>query len=229
MCSSADPTQQALRDSQAAFTNTLQSSFKTAFAANQSILGGLTATLTKAIASPQGYTPAEMAALRTGVTDSVASGTANATRANAAFAATHGGADLGSGVAAQIQGQTQEAGMVANSQGQNQITIGNAERQQENYWKAINGLTNVGAAYNPQSYATAETGSANATSTASQVVDAERQQSWNNAFGVVKGVAGLASAAAGIPSFGGGGGAAPVSGTPSSVDGSGFGGVFGGL
>lgn len=205
MCSSADPTQQALRDSQAAFTNTLQSSFKTAFAANQSILGNLTSTLTKAIANPQGYTPAEMAALRTGVTDSVATGTANATRANAAYGATHGGADLGSGVQAQIQGQTQEAGMVANSQGQNQVTIGNAERQQTNYWTAINGLTQVGAAYNPTGYASAESNSANATTSASQVVDAERQQSWNNAFGVVKGVAGLATAAAGLPMFGGAG------------------------
>lgn len=221
MCSSADPTQQALRDSQAAFTNTLQSSFKTSFAANQSILANLSSTLTQAIAHPQGYTPQEMAALRTGVTDSVATGTASATRAVGAYNASHGGADLGSGVAAQIEGGIQATGMQANSQGQNQISIANAEAQRANYWSAINGLTQVGAAYNPTGYAGVETGSANATTSASQVVDAERQQSWNNAFGVVKGVAGLATAAAGIPSFGGsgGGGGSSAGNGPSSPDG----------
>lgn len=199
MCSSADPTQQALRDSQAAFTNTLQSSFKTSFAANQSILANLSSTLTQAIAHPQGYTPQEMAALRTGVTDSVATGTANATRAAGAYNASHGGADLGSGVAAQIEGGIQATGMQAESAGQSQVSIANAEAQRANYWNAINGLTQVGAAYNPAGYAGAEIGSSKATTDASAAVTAEQQNSWQNAFGVVKGVSGLVTAAAGIP------------------------------
>lgn len=195
MCSSANPTEQALQQSQAQFTNTLQSAFTTAFAANQSILGNLTTTLTKAIANPQGYTAPEMAALRTNATDTVATQTANADSAAAAYGASHGGADLGSGVQAQIQGQVQAQGMQADSQAQNQITIANAQQQQTNYWNAINGLTQVGAAYNPTGIASAETNSANATTSASQAVSAEQEQSWQNAFGVVKGVAGLAGAA----------------------------------
>lgn len=196
MCSTADPTQVALRDSQKAFTDTLQSSFKTTFAANQAILGNLTSILTKAIASPQGYSPAELTALRTTATDTVAQQTSNATRAASEYSATHGGADLGSGVNAQIQGQIQAEGMKTLSTEQNQISIANAERQQQNYWQAISGLQQVGAQYNPTSYAAQETSSANATTAASHEVAAEKQQSWNNAFGVIKGITGLAAVAA---------------------------------
>jgi hypothetical protein len=213
MCSEADPTQEALRDSQAAFTGTMRQAFSTAFANNQAILGNLTNILTKAIANPQGYTPAEMTALRTGVTDTVAQATKNATIAAGNYAATHGGADLGSGVTAQIEGGIQTGGMEEGAREQSQITIANAERQQQNYWNAISGLTQVGAAYNPTGYAGAETSSANATTAASQEVSAERQAGWQNAFGVVSGIAGLASAAAGIPKFGGGGGSASIPGS----------------
>jgi hypothetical protein len=206
MCSSANPTEQALQQSQAAFTGTLQNSFSQTFAQNQQILGSLSSTLQKAIANPQGYTPAEMAALRTNATDTVANSTANAQRAAGAYNSAHGGADLGSGVAAQISGQATQAGIQANSQAQNQISVANAQQQQQNYWNAIGGLTQVGAAYNPTGYAGAETGAANSTTGASQAVSAEQQQGWQNAFGVVQGVAGLGMAAAGLPSFGGGAG-----------------------
>lgn len=198
MCSSADPTQEKLRDSQAAFTNTLQTAFKSTFANQQQILSGLTATLTKAIANPAGFTPAQMAALRTGAMDSTANTTANATKAAGEYAATHGGADLGSGVQAQIQGGIQVAGAQQLAGQNQQITLADAAQRQQNYWNSISGLTQVGAAYNPAGIAGVETNSANATSTASQVVDAERQQSWNNAFGVVNGIAGLAGAATGL-------------------------------
>lgn len=213
MCSSADPTQEALRDSQAAFTNTLQASFKTAFANNQAILGNLSKILTKAIADPQGYSPAEIAALRTGATDTTARTVANATKAAGEYSATHGGANLGSGVQAQIEGGIQSGGQQQLSAEQNQITIADAERKQQNYWNAIGGLTQVGAAYNPTGYASVETGSANATSTASQVVDAEKQQGWNNAFGVVNGIAGLATAATGLGGLAGGLGKAATPGS----------------
>lgn len=221
MCSDADPTQEALRNSQAAFTTTLQNAFKTTFAANQAILASLTATLEKAIANPQGYTAQELTALRTGATDTVAQATLNAQRGAGAYAATHGGADLGSGVQAQIQGSIGTAGAEQLAREQGQISIANAERQQQNYWNAIYGLTQVGAAYNPQGYAAQETGSANATTSASHEVAAEKQQGWQNAFGIVSGIAGLASAAAGIPSFGGSGGGMINAGTPQYMPGGG--------
>ena len=197
MCSEADPTQVALRDAQAAFTRTLDSSFKATFANQQQILGFLSAKLQQMILHPSGFTPAEMTALRTGATDATAAATANAQKSVAAYGASHGGADLGSGVQAQIQGEVATSGAQELSREQNQITVANAEREQTNYWNAIGGLTGLGRAYDPTGYANAETNSANATTAASHEVSAEQQQGWQNAFGVVSGIAGLASAATG--------------------------------
>jgi hypothetical protein len=212
MCSSADPTEQGLEQSQAAFTNTLQSAFSTTFAANQQILGTLSSTLEKAIANPQGFTPAEMTALRTNATDTVAGQTANAQRGAAAYGATHGGQNLGSGVQAQIQGQVATGGMQQLSGEQNQITVANAQQQQQNYWNAVSGLTNVGAAYNPTGYAGAETSAANSTTSAAAQTLAEQQSGWQDAFGVVSGVAGLGMAASKIDWGGGGSAPAPSNG-----------------
>jgi len=209
MCSSANPTEVSLQQSQAAFTNTLDSSFKTTFANQQQILGTLSSTLQKAILNPQGFTPAEMTALRTGATDTTAAQTQNAQKAAAAYGASHGGADLGSGVQSQVQGDIATGGAQQLAGEQNQITVANAQQQQSNYWNAIQGLTNVGNAYNPNGYAANANSSANAVTNASNAITSETEQGWQNAFGVVSGVAGLASAAAGIPGLGGGGGGTP--------------------
>jgi len=226
MCSSANPTETSLQQSQAAFTNTLDSSFKSTFAAQQAILGSLSTTLQKMILNPQGFTPAEMTALRTGATDTTAMQTENAEKSAAAYGASHGGADLGSGVQSQIQGDIATGGSEQLSQEQNQITVANAQQQQQNYWNAINGLTQVGSAYNPAGYANAATNAANSVTSASNAITAEEQTGWQDAFGVVSGVTGLASAAAGIPGLGGSGpvdlsaglqGGALPAGLPSSV------------
>jgi hypothetical protein len=206
MCSSPNPTEVALQQSQAAFTNTLDSSFKSTFANQQTILGMLSTNLQKMIVNPQGFTPAEMTALRTGATDTTATQTENAQKSAAAYGASHGGADLGSGVQSMIQGDIATGGAQQLSQEQNQITVANAQQQQQNYWNAIQGLTQVGNAYNPTGYADSATRSANAVTNASNAITSEEQAGWQDAFGVVSGVAGLVSAAAGIPGLGGGGG-----------------------
>lgn len=197
MCSEADQSEVALRDAELSFTKTLQASFATTFANQQQILGTLSTALQKQIANPQGFTPAEMSALRTGATDTAAVTTANAQKAAAAYSASHGGADLGSGVQSEIQGEIATGGSTQLSQNQNQITVANAQQQQQNYWNAIGGLTQVGAAYDPTGYANASTGAAGATTAASNAISAEQQQGWQNAFGLVSGAAGLATAGAG--------------------------------
>jgi hypothetical protein len=203
MCSSANPTEVSLQQSQAAFTNTLDTSFKTTFANQQQILGTLSSTLQKAILNPQGFTPAEMVALRTGATATTAQQTENAQKAAAAYGASHGGADLGSGVQSEIQGEIATGGAQQTATEQNQITVADAQQRQQNYWNAIQGLTNVGNAYNPNGYAANATGAANSVTSASNAITSEEQAGWQDAFGVVSGVAGLATAAAGMP-FGGG-------------------------
>lgn len=211
MCSSGDSTVKATETSQAAFTNTLSQSFQTAFAAKQDMLGKLNARLTDMVNNPHGFDPKTLALMKTNASDTVTQNTANAQTAANAYLATHGGAELGTGVGAQIKGNIAAAGANENAREASGIDIQSGLLQNENYWKAISGLTNVANSENPEGLASSEVGAANSVGNLSQAFLASKQQDWNNTFGIIKGVAGLASAAAGIPSFGG------SSGGPSSA------------
>jgi hypothetical protein len=227
MCSSGDTTVKSTEAAQAAFTNTLSSSFSTAFAGKQDILGKLNAKLTDQINNPQGFDPKTLALMKTNASDTVARNT-NAAQVGAnAYLATHGGAELGSGVAAQIKGGIAGSGAVENAREQSGIDIQSGLLQNENYWKGISGLTNVANSENPEGLAGAETSSANATADLSKAYLASKQADWQNTFGVISGIAGLGKAAAGIPSFGGSGGSGPSSAPQPGLNDPNFGG-FGG-
>ena len=196
MCSDASGNATSNADASQAMTSTLQNDYKTAFANNQSILGNLTTSLNQAVAKPQGFTSPQMAALRTGAMDTTTS-QFNAAKANAGAVAARYGGDVASGVTGQIEGGLAGEEAATESGQQNQITEANANLQQQNYWKGIQGLSTVASQYNPTGYAGASTSSTNATTGADAQVLAEQQAGWQNTMGVIKGVAGLASAAAG--------------------------------
>ena len=197
MCCSGDKTVKATETAQAAFTNTLSQSFQTAFANKQDILGKLIPRLTDAINNPQGFDPKTLALMKTNASDTVAGQTAAAQTAANAYLASHGGADLGSGVAAQIKGQIAGAGAVEGSRESNNIDIQNGLLQNENYFRAISGLTNVAQAENPEGMAGAEVGSANSVADLSRAYLASTQAGWQNTMGIISGIAGLGSAAVG--------------------------------
>lgn len=204
MCSDGDKTAKATEASQAAFTQTLQNSFGTAFAANQGILNNLSAKLTDAINNPKGFSPQTLALIKTNASDTVAQQTKGAQVAAGNYGASHGGADLGSGVQSQIEGSIAGQGAEESAKEQSNIDVQNGLVQNQNYWNAIKGLTDVANAENPTSYAGQATGAANSTADLSRSVLASQQAGWQNTFGIINGVAGLATAAAGLPiSFGG--------------------------
>jgi hypothetical protein len=225
MCSSGDSTVKSTEQAQAAFTNTLSASFKTAFASKQEMLDRLNAKLTDQINNPQGFDPKTLALMKTNASDTVARNT-NAAQVGAnAYLATHGGAELGSGVAAQIKGGIAGAGAVEGARESSNIDIQSGLLQNDNYWRAINGLTTVANSENPEGLAGAETSSANSVGNLSQAYLASKQADWNNAFGVVKGIAGLGMAAAGIPSFGGSSGSGASSAPQPGFNDPGYGGI----
>jgi hypothetical protein len=227
MCSSGDSTVKASETAQAAFTSTLRDSFSTAFSAKQGILNTLNAKLTDMVNNPHGFDPKTLALMKTGAADTVARSTDAAQSGASAYLNTHGGPDLGSGVAAQIHGNISAAGATEGSRESSNIDIQNGLLQNENYWKGISGLSGVAQEENPEGLASNEVGSANATSDLSKAYLASKQADWQNTFGIIKGVAGLASAAAGIPSFAGAGGGGPSSAPQPGLDDPNFGG-FGG-
>lgn len=223
MCSSGDSTVKATETAQAAFTNTLSASFKTAFANKQEYLDKIGAKLTDMINNPRGFDPKTLALMKTNASDTVATSTGNAQQAANAYLATHGGSELGSGVAAQIKGQIGATGAVEGARENSNIDIQSGLLQNDNYWKAISGLTNVANSENPEGLASAETSSANSVGNLSQAYLASKQADWNNTFGVIKGITGLASAAVGLPSFGGSSGGGGGGSNPTGAYSPGFG------
>ena len=196
MCSSGDATAKATEQADAAFTNTLQGSFSSAFANNQAILSSLNTTLSNIVKNPTGFTPAALTAMRTGATDTTATQFQNAERSANAVAAAHGGGALPSGVAAQVSGQIAQGAAAQQSQEQNQITLANAQQQQSNYWNAISGLGNVASMENPTGYSNSAATNSNASTNAGNLLLQSQQAGWQDIGGIISGVAGLGTAIA---------------------------------
>ena len=195
-CSSGDNTAAALEKSQAAMTNTLNTDYSTTFAEQQQVLKGLTAKMNYLTANPMGYTPQQLATQRTSINENTAAAAHQALGTAAAFAATHGGADIGGGSIGQLAGQIgsgaaqSKAGALANLSEQNQ------EMKQKNFWTAISGLNSVGSELGGAGgTAIGAAGSAADSSVNAGKLNLEAQQSgWQNAMGVVSGVGGLLTA-----------------------------------
>lgn len=197
MCCSGDSTVKQTEQAQAAFTSTLTSAFKTAFANQQTVLQPVIAKLTDMLNNPQGFSPATMALMKTGATETVQAATESAQKAANAYLASRGGPTLGSGVAAQIGGSIAAGGAEATAKELSNIDIQSGLLQNENYWRAISGLTGVAAAENPTGFANAETNSANSVADLSKAYLASQQADWQNTFGIINGIAGLGMAAVG--------------------------------
>lgn len=214
MCCSGDSTDKATETTTAALTSTLSSSFSTAFAKNQALLDNVGAHLTNSLNNPTGFDPKTLALMKSNASDTVASETGQAQTAANAYLATHGGSELGSGVAAQIKGGIASAGATEGAKENSNIDIQNGLLQNQNYWSAISGLTNVANAENPTAYSNSASGAGNSTADLSKAYLASTQAGWQDVGSVISGVAGLASAAAGMPPihFGGSGGGTPTSG-----------------
>jgi hypothetical protein len=156
---------------QNAFNTQLMSIFQQQFGQQQQVFNFLQNTLQPQVAAGgQGYTPAQLAALRTGASDTNAQQFQNAQQALNEVEAQHGGNDLPSGVNANLNASlaVQEAQTEAASQ--NQITQNNANLQQQNYWNALNALNGVGTEFNPIGYSGAATSGTGASSSAANAV-----------------------------------------------------------
>lgn len=212
MCCSGDKTVKATETAQAAFTNTLTGAFNTAFANKQNILSAINTKLTDMMNNPHGFDPRTLALMKTNASDTVARQTNQAQVAANTYLATHGGPTLGSGVGAEIKGNIAAAGAGEQAREASNIDIQSGLLQNENYWKAISGLSDVAKAEDPEGLAGAEEGSANSTATLSKALLDSQQASWGNIGGIISGVAGLGLAGVGaykdlgFAGTGGGGG-----------------------
>jgi len=181
------------------FNQQMQSIFSQQFQKQSATLAYLQSKLQPMIDKPTGYSPDELAAMRTGATDQLSTSYQNATKALQNTEAVRSG-DLPSGVNEQLNSGLlqQEASDKANAQ--NNITVNDANLKQSNYWGAINALNGNAVEQNPLGYAgTYNQGSGNISSL-SQAVTASNQSQLLGALGGV--AAGVGSAAGGFLSKG---------------------------
>jgi hypothetical protein len=190
-----DSTAQASEQSQASFDNTLQQIFQQQYQSQTAQLNYLKNQLQPQITNPSGYSPAELAALRTSASDTNATQYQNAqTALNNQISQQSGGSKLvgvsGATTEADAGLLNAEAQQEANSQ--NQITQQNAQLKQANYWNSINALNGVAAQANPLGYANSSTSGSGAVAGLSQANSAANQSQLLGALGGVASGAGSA-------------------------------------
>ena len=151
---------------QLSFTNQLMGLFSQQFSNQQNVLNFLKSTVQPEVAAGgQGYTPAQLAAQRTGATDTNAEQFQNAEQAlNEQTQANSGGSKLTgtAGATEEAEAGLDAAEAQTQASSQEQITQANANLQQQNYWNGINVLSGVAAQDNPLGYSSAATGGSGA-------------------------------------------------------------------
>jgi len=140
--------------SQANFSNTLQSAFNTNNAAQQNQLNFLNTKMQDMINNPTGYSPQTLASMRAQANDQVSAQDQNVQRAVNNSEMTKGGASaLPSGVGAQINASIASQAAQAGSRAQQDITVQNANLQNQNMWNAVKTEQGVASLENPEGMA----------------------------------------------------------------------------
>ena len=192
-----DQTAQNTENSQGNFTQMLQNTFATNNAQQQSQLNFLNTKLQGAINNPQGYNAQTLAAMRAQGADAVAAENQNVQRAVQTRQAVQGGeAALPSGVNAQVNAQIASQAAEAGNKAQQDVTIENANLENQNQQNALREELGVAQTENPEGMANAENASANDVSNLSQAVTAANGPGIGSILGSVAG-AGLQGWASG--------------------------------
>ena len=197
-CSSGDPTAYNMEQTQAKMTATLNADYSLSFAHQMEIANQVQAKMEAMASNPLGYTPPQLAQARTSINENTATAAKQAMGHAAAYAATHGSADIGGGVTGQMAGEIGTSAAMTKAGALANLSQQNEQLKQENYWRAIGGLSGTGEQFGRS----AGTSIGGATETAKTSVDfgqlnlSTKQAGWQNAMGVVAGVGGLIEAGA---------------------------------
>lgn len=200
----AQAQQAQLAASQTKFYDMMASDFGTIFSQNQDILKGLRTAFEPIISAgpnQEGYSPAELTAMRTGSSDAVAQGAQNAQiAANAKFAGT-GGSDLPSGAHEQISAMINSSAANEGAKERQQITTDDYATGRQNFFNAASALdAGINSAEGASSqFANSATGSGNAATNADQASFegaekiAEANRAWMGpVFGMIGSIGGAA-------------------------------------
>jgi len=199
LCSSGGEvaqTDEALQQSQDAFSKVLTQNYNLAFGQQQAVLGQQVARLNYMVANPLGYTPTELHTAKASINDQTATAAKQALGKAAAFAAAHGASDVGGGGAGQIAGEIASEATQSKAQQLSQLSEQNAALKRQNFNSALEGLNAVGSEYGSSAGTAAgtESGVASTSTTAGQGATAAKEAGWDEFGGVLSGIAGLGKA-----------------------------------
>lgn len=136
-----------LQNSQIAMNAQLSADYGEAFANNQSVLGQQRARLSAIAANPMGFDPRQLALAKTSINESTSRAASSAIGATARYGASHGAADVGGGGTGAMVGQIASEAAQSKAQQLSTLSASNEELKQQNMWKALGGLQDVGAGY----------------------------------------------------------------------------------
>jgi hypothetical protein len=190
-----DNTASAEETSQQNFSTQLQQAFQTNNANQQNQLNFLNSKMQSAINNPQGYGASTLASMRAQANDQVASQDQNVQRSVNNSMATKGGAEaLPSGVGAQIDASIASQAAQAGNRAQQDITVQNANLENQNQWNAVKAEEGVAGMENPEGMA----GENNtAASTVGSLSNAVTQSQGPSVGSILGGVVGAGIGAAG--------------------------------
>lgn len=190
----------ALQNAQAAMTNTLNNDYSTTFAEQQEVLKQQVARMNYIAANPMGYTPQELATQKTAINENTATAARQALGTAAAFAAAHGGADVGNGAIGEIAGEIASSAAQSKAQQLSALSTSNEQMKRQNFWSAIQGLNSASSQLGGAGgTAIGGAGSAADTSIHAGTGATEAAQSAFSEFGsIMSGVGGLVSAGSGV-------------------------------
>ena len=199
-CSSGDSTAEGLEKSQAVMANQLNQDYSTAFGEQQQVLNNQVARMNYIANNPMGYTPQQLATATTSINENAATAAKQAIGAAGAYAAAHGGADVGNGAVGEVAGQIASAATNAKQQSLAQLSNQNQQMKQQNFWNAISGLNSAGSELGGAGGTAigGATGTANSSVNAGQLALASQQAGWSDVGGMMSVIGGLATGAGSI-------------------------------
>lgn len=189
-----------LMNAQSAMANTLNNDYSTTFAEQQQVLNQQVARMNYIAANPMGYTPQELATQKTAINENTATAAKQALGTAAAFAASHGGADVGNGAVGELAGEIASSAAQSKAQQLNALSMSNEQVKRQNFWSAIQGLNSASSQLGGAggtAIGGAGTAADSSTKAGSGALDAA-----NSAFGefgsIMSGVGGLIQSGTGI-------------------------------
>ena len=200
MCGGPTSAQTANQEAQAAFYQKQIQAYDTAYANFKELQNTLKQQFAPILAAgpgQMGYTPEELANLRTQATEGTAAGYGAAQKALQQRLATLGGGtsniNMTGGPGSQLMAEIGTAAAQESSRENLGITASGYDLGRQMWQNAITGTSNLAAGWNPNAFAGSTINAGSAAGNQANTIAAQRNQMWGSILGAIGGIGGMAA------------------------------------